>query len=228
MTRWILVPAFSPDPEAVDRWLAAVNKLEEASPQVILSDAGRHLPGSNGCGQATWDLVTAEESLEDVREVADLLRPGRPLLACDWAGLQTVRAHVDPDRKPGIKRTLLLRVRPGTPVPLVEEFEAALAAMPAHITTIGSWSLSRIDPDRSNTSWTHAWEQEFADIDGLYGEYLHHPYHWTGVERWFNPEVPGSIADTDHAHLFRSITRHVLPEPAGAVVRPPSTNAELI
>ncbi|WP_439117653.1 hypothetical protein [Nocardia nova] len=40
-------------------------------------------------------------------------------------------------------------------------------------------------------------------LDGLNGDYLLHPYHWTCVDRWFDPEMPGAIVDPAIAHLYR-------------------------
>jgi hypothetical protein len=39
---------------------------------------------------------------------------------------------------------------------------------------------------------------------------MEHPYHWTGVERWFDPEIPGAIVDPDLAHLIRDARGPVL------------------
>lgn len=38
-----------------------------------------------------------------------------------------------------------------------------------------------------------------------------HPYHWTGVERWFDPEIPGFIVD-DEAHYLTEVPGAVLLE----------------
>ncbi|MBL1078506.1 Dabb family protein [Nocardia sp. 2] len=115
--------------------------------------------------------------------------------------LTPVAAHVAPcaaDRR--IKRTLLLTVRPGTAADVLERFESDLMAMASHIPAIKSWSLSRVSGD---SRWTHVWEQEFESPDGLNGDYLLHPYHWTHVDRWFDPEIPGSIVEPAIAHLYR-------------------------
>ncbi|OXR42186.1 hypothetical protein B7C42_05785 [Nocardia cerradoensis] len=150
---------------------------------------GDDLPGSVGGLGMTWDL-----SCDDI----DAAWPGRPAAADAVALTRVAGGRV---AMPGkrIKRTLLLRVRPGTEPAVVDRFEADLAAMPGHIAAIGSWTLSRADHPR----WTHAWEQEFADLDGLNADYLLHPYHWTCVDRWFDPEIPDSIVDPAVAHLYR-------------------------
>ena len=38
------------------------------------------------------------------------------------------------------------------------------------------------------SAWTHVFEQEFTDVEGLMGPYLMHPIHWAVVDRWFDPE----------------------------------------
>jgi Stress responsive A/B Barrel Domain len=152
------------------------------------ASGGPDLPGSTGPLRMTWDVAA-----EDLRSVW----PGLPSGADIVPLIPVVADHV-PFAGARVKRTLLLRVRPGTPDATVRRFEAELAAMPRHITSIRSWALSR-----TTGAWTHVWEQEFADLDGLTGEYLRHPYHWTCVDRWFDSESPRHIVEPAIAHLFR-------------------------
>lgn len=153
---------------------------------------GPDLPGSVGGLGATWDAV-GERAPEGAAEAV---------------ALQPVGVRQVPLDGRRVKRTLLLSVRPGTPDETVRRFEADVMAMPDHITTIRSWALSRVATPGS--VWTHVWEQEFADVAGLTGEYLMHPYHWTYVDRWFDGEMPGSIVAPKLAHVFRWVDGPVL------------------
>jgi hypothetical protein len=152
---------------------------------------GPDLPGSTGGTGMTWDLV------------ADTLPPG--FANADAVALRTTESRRIPLTGPRVKRTLLLTVRPGTPGTVMSQFESELIAMPERISSIRSWALSRADHTvpGASTRWTHIWEQEFADPEGLTGEYLRHPYHWTCVDRWFDSENPAAIAEPTIAHLFR-------------------------
>ena len=89
-----------------------------------------------------------------------------------------------------VYRALLLRVDPDTPPRVLAEFEADLLRMPRHVSTIRAWRLSRALRAEGAAQWTHIWEQEFSDLDGLVGAYLAHPVHWGLVDRWFDPECP--------------------------------------
>lgn len=186
------------------RWVALLPAGESAAydaagqvPGVSASSAGPDLPGSFGGTGVTWDL-TAHES--PVAVAAGLGVP-QPL---DAVALAPVRSRVVPLSGARVKRTLLLAVRPGTPEGLVARLEADLLAMPDHVSTIRSWALSRVDQVLTPSRWTHVWEQEYQDPEGLTGEYLGHPYHWTCVDRWFDGEVPGAgIVEPGLAHVFR-------------------------
>ena len=68
--------------------------------------------------------------------------------------------------------------------------------------SIRSWALSGVDQERTPSRWTHAWEQEYATLDGLRRDYMLHPYHWAGVDRWFDPEMPDRIVELDLVHVF--------------------------
>ncbi|MBF6161960.1 Dabb family protein [Nocardia cyriacigeorgica] len=106
-----------------------------------------------------------------------------------------------------IYRALLVAVDPETDPAQVARFEAETAAMPEYIHTIGASQLSRV---HSGTGWTHVWEQEFADLSGLTGPYMTHPYHWAHIDRWFDPERGTKIV-TRLCHSFGTLDAALLP-----------------
>lgn len=188
MTRWVALLS-ADGTEAYD----AAGKL----PGVTACSAAPDLPGSFGGTGATWD-VTADQSPDDIAAGLGVPEP------LDTVALAPVRSRTVPLSGPRVKRTLLLAVRPGTPDDLVARLERDLLAMPDHISTIRSWALSRVDQTLTPSRWTHVWEQEYPDVEGLTGEYLNHPYHWTCVDRWFDGEVPGAgIVEPRLTHVFR-------------------------
>ncbi|OMC56409.1 stress responsive protein [Mycobacterium sp. IS-836] len=101
-----------------------------------------------------------------------------------------------------VYRTLLLRVAPDTAAVTVERFEDELSWMPDYIPAVRAWQLSRVDDAIGASSWTHVFEQEFSDLDGLMGPYLMHPIHWAVVDRWFDPECPDVIVRDRVCHSF--------------------------
>jgi Stress responsive A/B Barrel Domain len=209
MNRSVLVITFrlTASPEEIRSWLADANALS-GLPEVTGSSASENLPGSVGGGDAVWDLRT-QDSLSGIPAVSELMSAACAA-STETLALNTIASgHRD---LPGarIKRTLALTVRAGTSEPQMQRFERSLQAMPDHIPEISSWSLSRVRPEASNSRWTHVWEQEFADVAGLRVAYMRSPYHWTGVDRWFDPEVPCSIVEPRLAHMFGWTDRPVL------------------
>jgi Stress responsive A/B Barrel Domain len=101
-----------------------------------------------------------------------------------------------------VYRALLLRVLPDTDPGTVARFEGELASMARHIPAIRAWQLSRVDDAIGTSQWTHVFEQEFTDLDGLMGPYLMHPIHWAVVDRWFDPECPEVIIRDRVCHSF--------------------------
>lgn len=114
-----------------------------------------------------------------------------------------------PDR-PGVYRTMLARVHPGATAEEVAAFEQALLQIPRHVPQVRSWRLSRVTESVGATNWTHAWEQEYDQVDGLLGAYMNHPIHWAHVDRWFDPENPVQIVRDRVVHTFCPIDRPVL------------------
>ncbi len=101
-----------------------------------------------------------------------------------------------------VYRTLLLRVMPDTSSHALVRFEDELSSMPRYIPAIRAWQLSRVDEAIGTCQWTHVFEQEFSDVDGLMGPYLMHPIHWAVVDRWFDPECPEVIIRDRVCHSF--------------------------
>ncbi|MET8797305.1 Dabb family protein [Nocardia sp. NPDC004568] len=170
------------------------------------------LPGVRNGGDILLRLSSAEPATG--RAAASRLAEvcGRPeVLRVDGADHGPGVHGVAAPRSPGtVYRTLLLRVDPATPPPVLAEFEADLLRMPGHISTIRAWRLSRALRAEGAARWTHIWEQEFSDLDGLTGAYLTHPVHWGLVDRWFDPECPEAVVRDRICHSFCVRTEPVL------------------
>jgi hypothetical protein len=101
-----------------------------------------------------------------------------------------------------VYRTLLLRVAPDSDETTIERFENDLRLLPRYVSAITAWQLSRVESAIGQSPWTHVFEQEFRDLDGLMGPYLMHPIHWAYVDRWFDPECPEVIVRDRVCHSF--------------------------
>lgn len=200
MTRWTVLLAAG-DRSHLDQWIAAANSL--VSQDVSFSVAALAGDDRKGLGEVVWSIGThGPATPTDVPEVAALLdRSGAVQVVDTVAALPFAQREVLM-HGPRTLRTLLIRVRPATPPDQIAAMERALVAMPDHIDAIRSWSLSRLEPSDHPTGWTHLWEQEFVDSSG-FRPYMAHPMHWTGIERWFDLEIPGHIV-SDEAHYLSS------------------------
>ncbi|MFV8054252.1 Dabb family protein [Mycobacterium sp. 48b] len=109
-----------------------------------------------------------------------------------------------------VYRALLLRVPPEVEAETVAAFESELSMMPRYVPTITAWQLSRVEQAIGTSEWTHVFEQEFSDVDGLMGPYLMHPIHWAVVDRWFDPETTDIIVRDRVCHSFCELPAPVL------------------
>jgi hypothetical protein len=82
--------------------------------------------------------------------------------------------------------------------------------MPAYIPEILNAALSPAVAARGVRNWSHVWEQEFAEIGSLTGAYMASAYHWSHVDRWFDPEMPNCIIDTRLCHSASTLPRGVI------------------
>lgn len=164
------------------------------------------LPGSRNGGdilvhlrfrsQEDWDTSAFDDALADpaITRVNGVTYQGSP-----------VRRGTG-----SVYRALLLRVPDDVDADTVTAFENELAMMPRYVSTVAAWQLSRVDTAIGTSGWTHVFEQEFTDVDGLMGPYLMHPIHWSVVDRWFDPETTDVIIRDRVCHSFCAITAPVL------------------
>jgi hypothetical protein len=187
-------------------------------PAVRQSHLGRHLPNTVGGGDYTWDLAFADEaacpSWDDQLRVAghDAL-VAHVLDRVDAVQFECTNNHVpEPAIANCVKRTLFIEVDRDAPEDRRGEFDRVLTGMPRYISAIRNWGYHRVDD--ANTvgprRWTHVWEQEFRDLDGLRGDYMMNPYHWGYVDPWFDPESPTRHVAPGVAHVFCASERSIL------------------
>ena len=110
----------------------------------------------------------------------------------------------------GIHRTLLLCADRDPSPDRLERFAFETVRMPRHIPAIRNWRFSPVLEATGERRWTHVWEQEFADLGGLFGPYMMHPYHWAVIDRWFDPECPDWLVDTRLCHSFGAFGRSLI------------------
>lgn len=129
----------------------------------------------------------------------------------NWAFFKDGATGVtEPGLASGVWRGLLLCAdRPQAPDRLAE-FEAEMVLMPKYIPAIRNWRFSRAIESGGDLGWTHVWEQEYADLGGLMGPYMLHPYHWALIDRWFDPECPDWIVNIHLCHSFAMLGAAVL------------------
>jgi hypothetical protein len=129
----------------------------------------------------------------------------------NWAFFKDGVAGVaDPGLATGVWRGLLLCADRPQAAQRQAEFEAEMVLMPKCIPAIRNWRFSRALESGGDLGWTHVWEQEYADLGGLMGPYMLHPYHWALIDRWFDPECPDWIVNTHLCHSFSLLGTAVL------------------
>lgn len=185
---------------------AALHRRLEQQPGLLRRQLQRNLEGCWGAGTHTLDLLwdAAAPALADVELFAAL--PG--LERAD----RVAYTAIDGGRRgaplrDGIWRTLLFRVRPEAGAAHVAGLERDLLRMPAYMQRMRGWRLSRVT---TPGTWTHVWQQEYAELGDLLGEYLMHPYHWGWVDRWFDPEFAEWTVELPLCHGFCPLPTSVL------------------
>ncbi len=200
------------------------SKLAEAShalPGIVAAWIAPNHVADYGAGHLTWDLLFPDRAAATAARQSPAWRD-RIVPALDhdgqrWTalGLETIGAGLRrPDLKEGIKRTALFRQLPNASRDDLERFEQDLLEMPAHVPAILNWRLARAVPlewsSAASPAWTHVWEQEYDQLEGLTVDYMVHPHHWAHVDRWFDPESGRQIIDTQLCHAFSPLSGTIL------------------
>ncbi|EMD9437431.1 Dabb family protein [Burkholderia cepacia] len=170
----------------------------------------RNLDGSWGAGEYTLDVLRDDSATDGTADFAALAQlPG--VVRIDGAVCRAIGGGLrEPALRDGVWRTLMLRVRPQAGAAQVAALERELLRMPVYMPGIRNWRLSRI---ATPGAWTHVWQQEFAHVGDLLGEYLMHPYHWGWVDRRFDAESPDWTVDAI-SHAFCPLASSLLAETA--------------
>ncbi|WP_321937731.1 Dabb family protein [Burkholderia cepacia] len=170
----------------------------------------RNQDGSWGAGDYTLDVLRDDSATDGTADFVALAQlPG--VVRIDGAVCHAIGGGLrEPALRDGAWRTLMLRVRPQAGAAQVAALERELLRMPAYMPGIRNWRLSRI---ATPGAWTHVWQQEFARVGDLLGEYLMHPYHWGWVDRRFDAESPDWTVDAI-SHAFCPLASSLLAETA--------------
>ncbi len=165
----------------------------------------------NGGDVAARFTFADEAAYRAARPAIDAAIAAASAKQCNWALFGNGQSAASaPGLADGVWRGLLLCAdRPQTASRLAE-FEAEMVLMPKYIPAIRNWRLAPTIESGGDLPWTHVWEQEYADIGGLMGPYMLHPYHWAVIDRWFDPECPDWIVNTHLCHSFAAFGAPVL------------------
>ncbi|WP_179405081.1 Dabb family protein [Burkholderia guangdongensis] len=189
----------------------ALQAHAQALPGVRRAEVGCNLEGSWGAGDCTLDLLVDDGAPACAAAVAGLAElPG--IARIDHASCAAIDGGLrEPGLRDGVWRTLMFRVRAQASDAQVAALERELLQMPAYMRGIRNWRLSRVT---SPGPWTHVWQQEFAQVGDLLGEYLMHPFHWGWVDRRFDVECPDWTVEAI-SHAFCPLASSLLTEAAG-------------
>lgn len=180
------------------------------------------IPGSYNAGDFIWRVAFADETAARRALAGERWRRQGEALLADRARIPRLeqvawsdgaQGGIAPPR--GVYRVALFCANHAPSPERLARFAAETQAMPRYIRSIRSWQLAVTREASGTRSWTHVWEQEYADLAGLQGSYMMHPYHWAHVDRWFDPEWPEWLVDPWLCHAFCETSAPVIGAASG-------------
>lgn len=159
---------------------------------------------------AIWQFAD-EAACRSTKPAIDAALGGPCIARVDSCAFVTGQSGIaEPGLSSGVHRTLLLCADHNATPERLAKFEAEMVQMAHYIPAIRNWRFSRVAEASGELPWTHVWEQEYADIGGLMGPYMLHPYHWALIDRWFDHECPDWLVNLRLCHSFARYGKAVL------------------
>jgi len=180
----------------------------DKSPLVLKSALEPTLPEAAAGGDYIWRMQFAGERdyqawLADAgREAASILNDPALLRHVDAVDYEDGRAGSKRPLDRGVYRLLLINVNNAPDLASVARFECETYEMGLYIPGIVRWRISPVKEASGARPWTHIWEQEYQDLDGLLKSYMLHPHHWAWMNRWYDPECVEHMIDNHLCHSF--------------------------
>jgi hypothetical protein len=188
-------------------------QLREFAPDSVV---GTGLPNSSHGGDLVWHLHFVDRdgwNASGAFAFLDTLEATPAVAHIDAVGyVPNLIVLGEPAIADAVYRTLFVQVIPGSKVAAIDQWLVEIAAMPAYIPEIRNAALSIAVVARGALNWTHIWEQEFAEIADLTGPYMTSAYHWSHIDRWFDPEMPDRIIDPLLCHSASTLPNGVIAE----------------
>ncbi|SRR5579875_576260 len=216
LTRLLFFPAdrATAERQAVIQTLRDVSAQSAAVKRFLLEPT---LPGVLNGGDYIWHLQFADQaayraclSQPPWRDKVDPLFEGGTFKKYESVAYEGGLSGANRKLESGVYRTLIMTMRPGASPQQIAQFEKELAGMPRYISSIKNWQLSHGTEASGSRQWSHIWEQEYENLEGLTGPYMDHPFHWGLVDRWFNPECSQYIVDKVLCHTYCEFKTSVL------------------
>jgi hypothetical protein len=100
----------------------------------------------------------------------------------------------------GLRRLLIIRIADGADPDAIIALRDAIVAGGTELPLRG-WRLATAMPHPTHR-WSLVWEQLFDNDDAL-SEYMRHPFHWTRIDPFFDPEHPAVIVSAVTMAYYR-------------------------
>ena len=160
------------------------------------------LPEANAAGDYIWRLHFANEAgarawaAGDGLEAHAIMNDPTRVRHVNSGGYVSGRVGSKQTLTRGIYRLLFISLDEAASATDVAQFEYETYEMGLYIPSIVQWRISRISEGSGTGSWTHMWEQEYENLDGLLNTYMLHPHHWAWINRWYDPECAEHVVQT--------------------------------
>lgn len=208
------------DPSQSDQIKDRLREIAEGSPQIARHFLSTPLKGSFRGGHIMWqpqfeNADAHKDFRKDDRAQQNLNAVISP--ESDICGLveriaykSSNKGFSDKTLKDGVYRVLFIRVEPHAREDQVEQFVDDFSKMAGYIPAIRNWGMNAVDEGSGTYGWTHIWEQEYQTLNGLTDDYMNHPYHWSHIDRWFDPECNCRIVGPKICHSFCTIDHSIM------------------
>ncbi len=99
------------------------------------------------------------------------------------------------DRPAACHRILIFHVLPDTPEELIRKMEETIVRFPDYVPGMVNCKIAKVVESSGSMEWNYAFDVDFEQPDDYFGWYLHTPYHWAYIDRYFEPSSSEFFVD---------------------------------
>lgn len=142
--------------------------------------------------QAEFEAAKASDAWKELAAIAD---DTAQTATYEYVAYGEALNEFESDRATICHRLLIFSLNDGADPALVEKMERTIVKFPDYVPQIANARFAKIIETKGTNNWDYAFDVEYEKIEDYFGWYLGTPYHWSYIDRFFEPTASDFIIE---------------------------------